>query len=98
MKNNRNKSDYWPLCSYCQEKLKREDITLIKKENYRTIFHTTCSNCLVSTLFIFLENHKGLVSTAVVTDLDKKEASYRFSGKTISNDEVLDAYQIFSQM
>ena len=70
----------------------------MKKYGRKSVFHANCSSCLVSVLLLFSENQKGAVSAGVVTDLDRQEVAGKFLGKTISSDEIIDAYQVFSRM
>lgn len=88
-----NSQDFLSRCSFCGGVLEQNDLTMLEEREHKTIFHIFCSHCQTSLISVLFSNQGGIVSLGIATDLDKNEVRNKFSKKTISADEVIDAHE-----
>lgn len=92
-KNKNGNLDFLSRCSFCGGVLEQNDLTTLEEREYKTVFHIFCSHCQASLISVLFSNQGGIVSLGIATDLDKDEVRNKFSKKTISADEVIDAHE-----
>ncbi len=92
-KNKNGNLDFLLRCSFCGNGLEQNELTILEKQDHKTILHVSCSRCGTSSISILSSNQAGIISLGMATDLDKDEVKSKFSKNTISADEVIDAHE-----
>lgn len=92
-KNKKGDLDFLSRCSFCGGVLEQNNLTTLEEQEHKTIFHIFCPHCQTSLISVLFSNQGGIVSLGIATDLDKDEVRNKFSKKTISADEVIDAHE-----
>ena len=95
MKNKENKRESFFVsdCVICKNKFRSEDFILVLKDNNKSIFHITCSNCLTSSIFMLLSEERNILGAGSITDLGRDEVKEKLKMKPISTDEIIEIYQ-----
>ncbi len=70
---------------------------LLNQEDKRTTLHITCESCHTSSLVYVSMSPVGVVSMGVLTDLEQSEAKRFFTGKPLSEDDVLEVHHLLKQ-
>lgn len=95
MKNKENKKESFFVsdCVICKNKFRSEDFILVSKDNNKSIFHITCSNCLTSSIFVLLSEERNILGAGSITDLGREEVKEKLKMKPINADEMIEIYQ-----
>jgi hypothetical protein len=78
-------------CPLCQTPYEDQSVRLLGEDGPARLFHLTCAHCSHSVLAVILENHGGISSVGLVTDLEAQDAIRFQDAEPISADDCLSA-------
>lgn len=88
-----NNADFLAKCSVCDSSLDAEKIVVIAENEEKTTLHVTCTKCHSAAIVFLSNNHNGIVSVGMATDLDASEVREKMGKEAISADEMIDLHQ-----
>jgi len=94
-KNNQNQ-EFPASCPVCRKVLSRKDVFPVFEAYTKILLHFSCPSCQTSALLTVVGGMQGTIGMGMVTDLDRAEIAEKFFGRSVSADEVIDAYQMMN--
>jgi len=79
-------------CLECGNKFLKKNADLLSESENNFVFHLTCAECRTSYILNIALGQEGILTVDTLTDANKEDLEKLRSGKTISADDVIEAY------
>lgn len=86
--------EHFKKCPICKKDVQEVNALLLDETDARSTFHVTCPHCNTALLLLVSTGQMGLMSIGIVTDVNEGEAETIFQEKAVSDDHVLDTYEM----
>ncbi|HOX97403.1 MAG TPA: hypothetical protein PL066_03590 [bacterium] len=83
-------------CPVCQQKYNQQTIKVVEKQSDSYVFHITCDKCNSAVLAYAVQTPMGLTTIGLLTDLQLSEVKRFLRQAMISENDVLQAYQVIT--
>lgn len=89
--------EHFKKCPICQKDVQDVSALLLDETEARSTFHVTCPHCNTALLLLVSTGQMGLMSIGIVTDVNEGEAETFLQEKAVSDDQVLDVYEMLQE-